>query len=179
MNPTFEIRDTAYAFTPLGGPIDKDPNAPVFAWIGHAIAAQARLEHLVTSLVMHVNKRDASEALHDPDPRHQYKALLKLLRKWLRNHPAYAKHKLFDDDQFYQGLLKDADLRNEFAHGFLEHVDADTGNFTMCILEKHGADEWTARKVIFAPMMPRMLSTQASLATRHFVEVAKMIFEQS
>jgi len=125
MSPTFKLRGGKFTFTPLDGPIDQEPRSPLFDEIGHAILACARLEFLVTALVMHVNKEGASKALHDPDPWATHKALLKLLFKWLREHPEYATLAPMHDEKFYDALLADADLRNEFAHSFLESIDAN------------------------------------------------------
>lgn len=178
MNPTFRLKGTSHQYTPLGGPIDEENKPSVFAEIGHAIAAQSRVEHLVTSLVLHVNKPSASEVLHDPDPSHQYKRLLKLLRKWLTEHPTYKKFEFLSDDKFYTGLLENADTRNNLAHGFIESIDPKDGSFIVCSFKKSGPDTWRVQKTCFAACAPAALSELATLAAYHFVEVAKAIFER-
>ena len=150
----------------------------LYSDIGHAIAAQSRVEHLVTSLVLHINKASASEVLHDPDPSHQYKRLLKLLRKWPTKHPDYARFEFLSDDKFYTGLLENADTRNKFAHGFLDSIDPTDGSFIVCGFKKSGEDLWSVHKTCFAAGAPSALSNLAILAAHHFVEVAKVIFER-
>ena len=120
VSPTFKLADTDHQFTPLGGPIDQDARSNLFTDIGHAIAAQARLEYLVTALTIHVNKSAVSDVLHDPDPADRHRRMLKLLRKWLTQHPEYSPLRLFEDDTFYQGLVESAKFRNKLVHGFLE-----------------------------------------------------------
>lgn len=177
-NPTFRLKGSAYPFTPLEGPIDRAPHAKLIAEIGHAMLAFSRLEYMVTTLVLQVNKQAASQTLHDPDPVAKFGALVKLLRRWLTKHPAYTHLTSADDDRFYEALLQDAVLRNELAHGFLESIDHNTGSFTMRHIKRDGRDLWSATTRTYAAKTPTYLGSQATLATRHFVEIAKVIFEK-
>jgi len=103
---------------------------------------------------------------------------VKLLRKWLTKHPNYAEFRQSDDDVFYEALLKSASLRNDIVHGLLESINPDTGEFTMRRIKRVGTDLWSASTATHDANVPKYLASQATLATRHFVEIAKIVFEQ-
>ena len=177
-NPTFRLSGYHFEFTPLGGPLDQQPLAPLFQEIGHAIQACARLELLVTCLVIHVNKEQASQALYDPDPQGKYVGTLKLLRDWLTQHPEYAKFKSDSDDKFYGALIEEANLRHELVHSFLQSIDPTTGDFVMARMRRVGKDEWQPSTTTYKAETARYVSAHATNAALFFTEVAKQVFKQ-
>lgn len=140
--------------------------------------AWSRLEYIVTALAIHINKKATSEIIYDPDPKTKLRDLLKLVRKWLVRHPEYAGLKSAVDDQFLDLLYKDIDLRNNLVHGFLESVDSRDGTFTVRALKRSGKDTWSALTMTYGVQIPAYLASQATLASRHFTEICKVVFDQ-
>src|SRR5688572_4819112 len=80
MPKEYRLMGEDYKFSPTGGPIDSPKeNADLFCTLGLAQAAWSRMEHMVTVLALHLNKEEASAALHDPDPADAFRRKLKLL----------------------------------------------------------------------------------------------------
>ena len=175
--PTFRLRDREYTFTPLGGPLDQEPQHTLFHELGYALACWARMEHMLTTLVIHINKEAASEALYDPDPQAKFSGMIRLLRKWISQHPGYSHLASPEDARFFEVLLEESNLRNELAHSFLDAIDPTTGSFTMCRLKRTGKNTWEPITTTYLPEAPGYLAKQATTATRHFVEIAKVVFD--
>jgi hypothetical protein len=176
-HPTFLLKGGHYTFTPLGGPIDQEPRHHLFEELGHALASWTRMEHMLTTIALHINKEAASQALYDPDPQSKFSGMIRLLRKWISQHPDYKGISSPDDAKFFEVLLEEAKLRNELAHSFLEAIDPETGKFTMCRLRRAGKNTWEPITTTYLPETPAYLGSQATTATRHFVEIAKVVFE--
>jgi len=176
--PTFRLRGRNYTFTPLGGPLDQEPQHPLFHQLGYALACWSRMEHMLTTLVIHINKEAASKSLYDPDPQAKFSGMIRLLRKWISQHPGYSHISSPDEDaKFFEILLEESKLRNELAHSFLQAINPATGSFTMCRLQRKGKNEWEPTTTTYSPEAPSYLATQATTAARHFVEIAKILFD--
>jgi hypothetical protein len=177
-NLTFILKGTGYVFKPLSGPLEQTPHPKFFADLGYALAAWARMEHLLAVLVIHINKKASSSILHEPDPQSKFSKLLRLYAKWLKKHPSYAHLKTQHDAAFFQGLFQQAELRNVFTHGVVTSYDEITGEFTLAHLKRIGADTWKFREVQYSGQALEKFSDLTNLAHRHFVEVAKAQFEE-
>lgn len=175
---TFVLMGTQYEFKPLSGPLEQTPRPDFFADFGYALAAWSRMEHLLTLLVIHINKKASSAILHEPDPQAKFTKLLKLYGKWMGRHPEFAPMRSPHSEVFFQGLLKQADIRNEFAHGAVSHYDEATGDFKLLLTKRVGPDTWRMRETKYAGEVLKRFSHLTNLAHRHFVEVAKALFEK-
>ncbi len=177
-DPTFVLRGTQIRFSPLGGPLDEAPASLFFADLGYALAAWARMEHMLTCLALHVNKVTASPALHQEDPNTKFSELVKLLRKWISKHHAYANVRSPSDPKFFESLLEMARFRNELVHGSLNAIDEKSGEFHMLQIQRTGRNQWKAKNVTYKIEGLKLLADLSNLAHRHFVELGKAIFEK-
>lgn len=175
-NSTYRIQGQTLAVTPMGGPLDHDPKPCVIADIGAALAAFTRLEYMVCAVGLHINKKEASAALHDPDPSEKFSRMIKLVRKWLSQHPDLAHTWPPGSDFMFDELAKDADMRNALAHNFLHSFDPDIGNVELIGIKRTGKDEWEHRAYDVSINHIRGLAQRATMATRHFVTIADSLF---
>lgn len=178
MEPTFRLAGSDHTFTPIGGPLDDPQRSQLLEDIGRAIMGWARFEYLVTTIAIHVNKQEANAALHDPDPSAKMSSLIKLVQKWITRHPPYAALAPAFDNRLVNVLLEDIKNRNALAHSLLEAVDADTRTLTLRRLKRDGKDEWSACTLTIDLELPSRLAAQANLASRHLVELCKVLFPQ-
>ena len=79
---------------------------------------------------------------------------------------------------FFHGLFQQAELRNGFTHGVVTSYDETTGEFTLAHLKRIRPDEWKFREVAYSGQALEKFSDLTNLANRHFVEVAKVLFEK-
>ena len=176
MEPTFRLSDTEHTFTPFGGPLDDRAQTALIADIGQAVMAWARLEYILTVLAVHINKRTASSILHHPDPTTKLRGLIKLVRKWLKNHEPFSNFRTPEDDKFFESLLELTDLRNEIVHALLESTDATSKTFTTRRILRTGKDTWSPITAVYSTETPQVLAARATLAARHFIEICKLVF---
>lgn len=175
MPKRYRMRGSQYEFSPCGGPIDEpDQNAELFVAIGLATAAWGRMEHLLTALVMHLNKAGASEALHDPDPPNAFKRKVKLFEKWINTHPAYSHLKT--NGTFFESLRELADHRNRIAHGHIRSIDKEADTLTIGLLSRSGKDAWSYGTCIMEIPAISEISALANIANRYFTSVADEVF---
>lgn len=175
---TFVLMGTQYEFMPLSGPLEQTPRPRFFADFGYALAAWSRMEHLLTSLVIHINKKASSAILHEPDPQAKFTGLLKLYGKWIRRHPEFAPLGSPHSEAFFLGLFKQAEIRNEFVHGTITHYDEATGEFKLVHTKRIAPDTWRMRDTTYPGEVLKRFSDRTNLAHLHFVEVAKVLFEK-
>jgi len=177
-DPTFTLKGTQYTFKPLSGPLEETPRPKIFSDIGYALASWARMEHLLTTLVIHINKQKSSAILHDPDPSSKFAKLLGLYGKWLGKHSAYAHLKTPHDKAFFTGLFEMAKFRNALAHGVLILCNEATGKFRLLSLSRIGVDTWKAREDEYEIEALKRFSELTNIAHRRFIEVAELLFEK-
>ena len=174
---TFALRGGKITTTPIGGPLDVSPPPHIVTAIGAAISSFARLEYMVTVIGLHVNKHAADAILYKRDPNSKFPEMLRLVRKWMSCHSAYKQARTSTDDFFYGELQKDTDFRNDLAHAFLHSFDPVTGDAELRSIRRTGKETWEHRAIDTGLIQIKALADQANLATRHFVEIAKLIFD--
>lgn len=139
----------------------------------------ARFEYLVTTIAIHVNKQEANTALHDPNPSAKMRSLIKLVHKWITQHPPYAALAPAFDDRLVEALIDDIEDRNVLAHSLLEAIDVSTETITLRRLKRDGKDLWSAHTVTADLNAPRFMAHQANLASRHLAAICHSLFGQA
>lgn len=134
------------------------------------------MELLVTALVMHINKEEASKALYDPDPANAFKRKTKLLETWITKHPPNAHLRAKNDTSFFQRLRDLADHRNRIAHGHVESFDRETGIALVNSITRAGKDTWTTaiHKIDLGTI--KSVGALANTANNYFMSIADEIF---
>ncbi len=176
-NHTFALKNSGYRFTPLGGPLDSLPEEHFFHELGYALAAWTRLEHMLTTIILHLNKEEVNINLATEDPPAKFKEMIGFLSKWMSD-PSYAHIRTAHNSVLFDGLKYYAGVRNEWNHSTLESINAQNGDFTMCRLTRKKRGIWEPVTTTYVRSSLSDFATQANRATRHFVEIAKVIFEQ-
>jgi hypothetical protein len=134
------------------------------------------MEHMVTALTIHINKAEASAALHEPDPADAFKRKVKLLENWLMNHPAYAA--VVDDwhARFFLRLKEMAETRNTIIHGHLRAYDRSARKFEIGIIRRAGKDTWRVQTVQFHIEALQEIADLSNMANKELVRIADAIF---
>ncbi len=173
--PTFRLKDRGYKFKPLGGPLDETTDDPIFRELGYAFIAWSRLEHLLTTLILHINKDAINPLLATEDPPTKFKEMLDFLKKWMTD-SSLAHIRTEHDETLFKGLKELTNTRNEWHHSTLEEVDPKTGDFKMCRLTRIKKNIWQPVTTTYSRLALKTFTEQTIRATKHFVEVAKVIF---
>jgi hypothetical protein len=120
------MSDDLYRFEFEGGPIDDPANAPeVFQAIGHFAASWSRLETHIDVLLVQINKRQFSAALHNTDHPISFTGKIKLLKKWFNQHPVLKPYA--DNVRELTSRLKSlSNERNTYLHSIIESYNPVT-----------------------------------------------------
>jgi hypothetical protein len=177
--PSFKLKDTNYVVTPFGGPIDSDPKSELFAIYGYAVAACSRLEYIASMLALTLNNKAENPSLYTEDPDWRYPEMVRLIKKWLTRHPAYAHLDSPQNQTFFESLIMYAELRNALVHGFIEDYDARTKKITIQSIKREKGGAWRLRCMDYDIEVLHHLASQANLAAKHFNEVAKAVFDSA
>jgi hypothetical protein len=180
MTGRYKLRGMPYQFEPTGGPIDDPDHAiDLFRALGLAIAAWARMEHLVTALTIHINKRAASKALHDPVPSNAFRRKLTLLEKWITKHPPYQHLQACGDSAFFEHLAELAIKRNIIVHGHIESYDPVTMILLVRGINSAGKDTWKASTRSFSLTDLSAIAGASNAANNYFASIADELFEKA
>jgi len=174
----YRLGGTKFEFSPGGGPIDDHANhADLFNAIGLVTSAWARMENLLTALVLHVNKEAASKAIHEPDPSNAFSRKSKLLQAWITKHPPHSRLRTGKDASFFGQLRELADKRNAIAHGHLECFDRATTIATFKLICRIGKDTWEPRTYKIPMNDFAIIASLCNTANRYFISLADELFE--
>lgn len=121
-----------------GGPIDQPRKASrLFAKLGRAAAAWARMEMMLDAFIIRVNKPSENVHLYDDEHPVSFKRKMRLATKWL-SHPAIIEHADLFRGAF--SIIRDmAGLRNELTHSDVRSYDSTSGDFVLANMRSAGA----------------------------------------
>jgi hypothetical protein len=163
-----------FEFRPTGGPIDDPfPNRKLFAAIGKASAAWARMELMLDIILLHINKESEAAAIYDPRYPRFFKQKLKLMKRWLRHLKLAA-----DEATFRQTLaiLKElANTRNDVLHSCITSYDRATERFNYISIRFLGDDRFEVKERAFFVEGLNQLYVMANKATLALTEVADLV----
>lgn len=130
-------------FVFVGGPLEQpDGLDDLFRALGLACAQWSRLEQHIDAVLIHVNNREHSDSIFDPDHPVSFRKKIDLLKRWFNQHPALSG--LTDDVRLLTSKLKQLNRhRNNLVHGTLESWDASTKTSTLRTLKCAGQDGFT------------------------------------
>jgi hypothetical protein len=177
MTKRFQLRGTDFNFSADGGPIDEHAeHLDLFGAIGFAVSAWARMETMLTALVMHVNKDEASNALYEANPQNAFTRKLTVLENWLTKHPPHARLRAKGDTNLFAKLRGLAERRNLIAHGLVESYDRARDLVTIKQVTRVGRDEWQLRTYETPVADIRIVGQLANTANRYFISLADDLF---
>ncbi len=169
----YKLRGTHFEFHPEGGPIDDHANhADLFNAIGLVTCSWARMENLLTAIVLHVNNEEASKTLHEPDPSNAFSRKSKLLQDWITKHPPHNHLRTGNDANFFGHLRELADKRNAIAHGHLESFDRAIATATFKVIRRVGKDRWGLRTYNIPMSDFAIIADLCNIANAYFTSLA-------
>jgi hypothetical protein len=110
-------------FSILGGPLEApEDHIPLFAALGFAAAAWARMEQQLDIVLIHVNKEKLSSHLYQPQYPFSFDGKIKLAKRWFNQHPQLASYS--EDIRHFTSSIKPiARIRNSLLHSILQEWD--------------------------------------------------------
>lgn len=130
-----------HTFQFIGGPIDDPSDASaLFQELGKAAAAWARLEQQVEAILLHVNKKEFSDALFAVHPV-SFTKKLKILKPWFKKHQVLSEHKE-TMLEITSKLWELAEERNLYLHSILEGFDVQSKIVVFHRILPKGSDEF-------------------------------------
>ena len=127
-----------------GGPIeapDTEELALPFHAFGFVAMAWARLETHLDALLIHLNKRQFSKEIFDPDHPVSFSRKLRLLKTWFGKHKALSQYKPTIDKLTTQ-LKTLSQARNGFLHALFSEYDDQKREVTLRSLYYAGNEEF-------------------------------------
>ena len=163
-----------------GGPIDNPEQAPeVFAALGRAFSAWARMEQHVDAILMQVNKVNHSTPELDLfDEKHPAPFVDKIdrLKEYFNKHPALEQYRDHVVD-IANGLLELADERNSYAHGNFESFDAETQYVTInSVRYQRKTNDYLCRKRELPLALILNTARLANIANAMLADVSTKLF---
>jgi hypothetical protein len=178
---TYRLRDSKidFSFSPTGGPIDDTSPLvqELFNKLGRASAAWGRMEFLLDTILVHINKASESAELYDPRHAFGFKNKVELLKAWLDHPKLIASNEL---NKRVLSLTKElANSRNEILHSHLKHYDAATKEFTIQSIQYKGSDTFAVREGTLKLEALDVLADLANRSTLALTEIAGAIFQRA
>lgn len=173
MLPEYRLAGTSYRLRPLHGPLEQLDSDTVYMAIGRFITEWSRMEHLIIALALHLNKKEASPALHDPDPKMAFKRIVALLRRWLTSNTT-ARPPAPISPAFFDHLIGYSDTRNFLAHGFLS--ERCGGLLTFQSITRSGPAGYEVKSLRIELEAVHQGATLIKQATLALIEIANVVF---
>ena len=133
-------------FTLVGGPLEApDDHAQLFAALGFAGSAWARLEQQLDIILIHINKEQHSPRLYQAEYPIAFERKVKLAKRWFNQHPPLKPYR--DDIRLFTSKVKEiAPIRNHLLHSILQDWDTDKQVATMQAIKFEGNDTFRVRR---------------------------------
>jgi hypothetical protein len=119
-------------FNLVGGPLEApDDHTPLFAALGFAGSAWARMEQQLDIVLIHINKEQHSARLYQPEYPIAFERKIKLAKLWFNQHPPLERYR--EDIRLFTSNIKQiAPIRNNLIHSILQEWNAETNKWPRC-----------------------------------------------
>jgi hypothetical protein len=133
-------------FSRVGGPLEApDDHAPLFAALGFAGSAWARMEQQLDIVLIHINKEKHSSQLYQPEYPIAFERKVKLAKRWFNQHPPLKSYR--DDIRLFTSKIKQiAPIRNYLIHSILQEWDDHKQVATMQVIKFEGKDTFRVQQ---------------------------------
>jgi hypothetical protein len=132
-------------FNLVGGPLEApDDHSPLFAALGFAGSAWARMEQQLDIVLIHINKEKLSSRLYQPEYPIAFERKIKLAKRWFNQHPPLKPYR--DDIRLFTSKVKEiAPIRNHLLHSILQDWNPKEQVATMQTIKFEGNDKFRVR----------------------------------
>lgn len=163
-------------FVFIGGPLEaKDGAADLFGLLGFASAQWARLEQHIDAVLIHVNHREHSDTIFDPDHPISFTKKIRLLKRWFNKHPALTH--LTEDIRLLTSKLKLlSHHRNNLIHGVLEKWEPSTKTSVFRTLKASGEDEFSISTHEYTLEGIAAVAELTAASNRYLSAISRIIF---
>lgn len=182
MKKLFELSDKERRqlcqFNFSGGPVeapDTEELALPFHAFGFVAMAWARLETHLDALLIHLNKRQFSKEIFDPDHPVSFSRKLRLLKTWFGKQKALSKYKPAIDKLAKQ-LKTLSQARNSFLHALFSAYDAQKSEVTLRSLYYVGDEEFQITRRDFGTEKLIRFGLTVNSANRSLAVITSALF---
>jgi hypothetical protein len=132
-------------FNLVGGPLEApDDHSSLFAALGFAGSAWARMEQQLDIVLIHINKEKLSSRLYQPEYPIAFERKIKLAKRWFNQHPPLKPYR--DDIRLFTSKVKEiAPIRNHLLHSILQDWNPKEQVATMQTIKFEGNDKFRVR----------------------------------
>jgi hypothetical protein len=121
-----------------------DDHIPLFAALGFAGSAWARMEQQLDMILIHINKEQHSAQLYQPEYPIAFERKIKLPKRWFNQHPPLKQYR--DDMRLFTSKVKEiAPIRNHLLHSILQDWNPKEQVATMQTIKFEGDDTFRVR----------------------------------
>jgi len=161
-----------------GGPIEAPETEELalpFHAFGFAAMAWARLETHLDALLIHLNKRQFSKEIFDPEHPVSLSRKLRLLKAWFTKHKALSEYKPVIDKLVTQ-LKTLSQARNAFLHALFSAYDAEKSEVTLRSLYNAGNEEFHITRRDFSTEKLIRFGLTVNSANRSLAVITSALF---
>jgi len=133
-------------FSIIGGPLEApDDHILLFAALGFAGSAWARMEQQLDIVLIHLNKERRSAALYQLEYPVAFDRKIKLAKRWFNQYPPLKSYQA--DIRIFTSKIKEiAPIRNYLFHSILQEWDAEKQVATMQTVKFEGDDNFRVQR---------------------------------
>jgi hypothetical protein len=163
-------------FSILGGPLEApDNHLPLFAALGFAGSAWARMEQQLDIVLIHLNKERRSPDLYQPEYPIAFERKVKLAKRWFNQYPPL---KSYQDGMrtFTSNIKQTAPLRNYLLHSILQEWDADKEVAIMQTIKFEGNDDFRVQRRAVSLKTIKSFGLLANNANKFLSQITERLF---
>jgi hypothetical protein len=162
-------------FNLVGGPLEApDDHAPLFAALGFAGSAWARMEQQLDIVLIHINKEQHSPRLYQPEYPIAFERKINLAKRWFNQHPPLKRYR-GDIRLFTSNIKQIAPIRNYLLHSILQEWDAQKQVATMQTIKFEGKDTFRVQSRGVHLKTIKSFGTVANSANKFLSHVTRKI----